>query len=115
MFRVAIIGGENTGNFDAFKERCIYFLRNKAKEGCGIMINTTGDEFVDKFAKMYNIDVRTFYTNWKKNGKNALIERNNEMLDSTDALIYFYGNKKDNTVIYEMALKRNIPTRNVTI
>lgn len=115
MFRVAIVGGENATEFNIFKQKCIFYLKNKAKEKGGITILTTGDEYVDKFAKLYNIDTQFFITNWKLYGKNALKKRNAEMLEKCDALIYFNDGIKDHQVIYELAQKSGINTRIVNL
>lgn len=113
MFRVAIIGGENTANYEYFQSKCIFYLKRKAKEGGGITILTTGDEYVERFAKRYNIDTQFFVTNWKTNGKDALKERNKELLENCDALIYFNDSIKDNQIIYDMAQKKGIQSRKV--
>ena len=58
MFKVAIIGGENLGNYKLFAEKCVYFLKNKTKNG--ITILSTGDKYVNVFAKATNIDVKQY-------------------------------------------------------
>lgn len=113
MYNVAIIGGEETENYEFFKERCIFFLRNKAKSGCGITIYTTGDLFVDKFCSRYGIDERTFYTKWKNFGKMALKVRDDELLKECNAMIYFDNGIKDQEMLYNMAKRLNIPVRKV--
>ena len=115
MFKVAIVGGENTGNYEFFKEKCIFFLRNKAKSGGGITIYTTGDEYVNKFSARYGIDVRTFYTDWNKNGKNALKERNEKLLDTCDAMILFDNEIKSDQILFSIDKEKGIPCRKVTL
>ena len=115
MFRVAIIGGETATEFNIFKQKCIFYLKNKAKEGGGITILTTGDEYVDKFAKQFNIDTQFFISNWKLYGKNALKKRNEELLEKCDALIYFNDGIKDNKMIYDLAQKFGLSTRIVNL
>lgn len=111
MFKVAIIGGAETNDYNKFKERCIFFLRNKAKSGCGITILSTGDEYVDKFAKSYNITVQTFYTEWRRFGKDALKMRNHSICSDCNALIYFNAGVKDHEMLYKMAKDKEIPCR----
>lgn len=110
MFRVAIVGGEGMGDYPRFKEKCIKILSNKAKEG-GIVIYTTGDRFVEAFAERYRIDTRTFYTDFKKYGKDALKVRNEEMLSDCDAVIGFDDGLKDTKMIIKMATDLNLPLR----
>ena len=115
MFKVAIIGGESTGNYDFFKEKCIHLLKNKAQSGQGITIYTTGDRFVDKFSARYGIDVRTFYTDWGRNGKNALKERNEKMLETCDALVLFDNDIKADQILYNMAKESGMACRKITL
>lgn len=115
MFKVAIIGGESTGKYEPFREKCIHLLKNKAKSGEGITIYTTGDEYVDKFAGRYGIDVRIFYTDWAKNGKNALKERNDRILESCDALVLFNNGIKSDEILYTMAKEKGVPCRKITL
>lgn len=115
MFNVAIIGGEDTGNYEFFKDKCIFFLKNKAKSGEGITIYTTGDSYIEKFCARYGIDTRTFYTKWKEYGKMALKTRNDELLKECNALIYFDNGIKDQEVLFNMAKKNSIPVRKIAI
>ena len=111
MFNVAIIGAEGIDNYDFCKEKCIMCLSNKAKSGEAITIFTTGDAFVDLFSTKYHINVQNFYTNLRDYGKNALAERNNELLKNCNALIAFNDGKKDTLVLYDMAKSKGIPVR----
>jgi len=115
MFNVIIIGGEYTSDYDFFMERCIKLLRDKAKSGEGITIYTTGDEFVEKFASQFHIDMKKFNTNWELHGKDALKVRNGEILKDANALIYFNTGKKDNECLYNYALKQGINCRQIKI
>ena len=111
MFKVIIVGGQETENYDFFKAKCIACLKNRTQEG--IMIYSTGDTFVDVFAKRYGINVRIFDTDWKTHGKQALKERNEMMLSDCDAVIVFRGDLKDNAYILKMASEKQIPFRNI--
>ena len=109
MFRVAIIGGENLGDYRLFAEKCIHFLKNRAKEG--ITILSVGDKFVDIFAKATNIDVKQYNAEWGKYGKNALKNRINEMLRECDAVIIFEDGTKETKYFWNKAIENNVPLR----
>lgn len=109
MFKVAIIGGEGMGDYPRFKERCIHFLKEKAKGG--IMVYTTGDEFVEAFTERYRIDSRKFSADFQTYGRDALKVRNEEMLQDCDAVICFNDGIKDTKMILKMASEMGLPTR----
>ena len=111
MFKVAIMGGEGMGDYAYYEKKCIDMLRAKGKEGCGIMIYTSGDEFNDRFALKFRIDLRFFYVKWKEHGSDALKERNKEMLSDADAVIVFEDGLKDTKMFSEMAKEKGIPFR----
>lgn len=115
MFRVIIIGGEDTENYNLFRDKVINLLRNKAKNREHIVINTIGDEFVDEFTTHYGIDKHFFITDWKSYGNNALKERNETILNNSDALIFFQNTKKDLVTLYNMAVKKGIVTRIIKV
>lgn len=111
MFNVIIIGGEKTNNFSLFKDKCIFYLKDKAKSGEGITIFSTGDKFIDVFAKKYNIDIQYFLPNWKEDGKMALSIRNNKMLNKANALIAFDDGSKDMKILISECRDKKIPLR----
>lgn len=113
MFNVVIIGGEQTGDYDFFKEKCIKYLKNKAESGEGITIFTIGDEFVTRFAEQFRIDYKYFMPNWKKDKDKALIIRNNNLLEKANAVIAFHYGSPDVKFIVKGAELRNILIRNV--
>ena len=112
MFKVIIIGGESTRDYEHFKKKCIECLRNKAKEG-GIMIYTTGDKFVEAFTERYGINMRFFPCDFKKYGKDALKFRAMEMLEDADAVICFNDGQKSSQIIAKMAAEKGLPLRNI--
>ena len=113
MFKVVIVGGESTRDYEHFKKKCIECLRNKAKEG-GIMIYTTGDRFVDAFSEQYRIDTRFFPANFKKYGRDALKVRATEMMEDADALITFNNDgHKESRIFTNMAAEKGLPMRNI--
>ena len=109
MFNVAIIGGSSTNDYEFFEKKCIQCLRNKAKTD-HIMIYSIGDEYVEKFANRFNIDVKILPTYFKKYKSDALKLRNDELFSSINAVIAFDA-LKDAKVIAEMAQQRNLPVR----
>lgn len=111
MFNVIIIGGKKTNNFSLFKEKCIFYLKDKAKSGDGITILSTGDEFVDLFANKYGIAVQYFTPNWKVDGKMALSIRNNNMLAKANAVIAFDDGSKDMEILLSECKNKKIPLR----
>ena len=111
MFNVIIIGGEKTNNYSLFKEKCIFYLKDKAKSGDGITILSTGDKFVDLFANKYGIVVQYFMPNWKVDGKMALSVRNNKMLNKANAVIAFDDGSKDMEILLSECKNKNIPLR----
>ena len=108
MFKVVIVGGKDTGKYALFEKRCIHYLEKKASEG--IMIYTTGDEYVERFSKRFRIDIRYFLCNFKKK-KDALDARNEEMLADADAVIAFDNGMADVRMIIDKATEKNIPLR----
>lgn len=114
MFNVIILGAYHTNDYDFFKTKTINLLKNKAKEGCGITILTTGDDYVKKFAETYSIDIQTFSCNWELgDAKIVFQERNNALLKNANAVIYFDTGKKEYEFIYKSAQKQNIPVRHI--
>ena len=111
MFKVIITGGENFEDYDTFERKCINCLKNKAKEGNGIIIYTTGDSFNNKFAKKFGINVREFSANFTKDGNNALFERNKQMLSDADAAIVFNDDLNDTKFLIDQIKQHNIPIR----
>ena len=111
MFKVAIVGGEGFGDYEIFEQDCIKCLRKKGKEGCGIMIYTTGDKFNDRFAMKFGVDLRYFNTEWQRFGQDALKERNMKMLENLDAVIAFEDGLKDTEIFLDQAKDKKIPYR----
>lgn len=111
MFNVIIVGGEKTEDYFFFKEKCAFYLKEKGKSGCGITIYTIGDKFVETFANKYGINVQYFFTDWKKDGKNAIAKRNELMFSSANAVIVFDDNTTETRFLISEAKKRNILVR----
>lgn len=113
MFKVAIIGGELTGDYPKFKEKCIYYLSRKAKEGNGIMIYTTGDKYVTEFARRYGITTKTFYCDFQTYKRQALKVRAENLLQDCDAIIAFRNDLKDIQMITNLATEKGIQIKRV--
>ncbi len=113
MFKVAIIGGETSGNYKMFATKCIYYLKNKAGEG--ITILSLGDNYINAFAKATNIDVKEYFVDWGKFGKNALKIRAHFIIGECDALILFDNGTKEFNMYKKIATEAKIPLRVVSI
>jgi len=109
MFKVAIIGGELSGDYPKFVERCTIFLKNKAKEG--IMIYSTGDKFVNEFAKKYGIITKIFYCDFQTYGRQALKVRAENLLKDCDGVIAFRRDLKDIQMIIKLAEEKKITVK----
>lgn len=111
MFKVLIIGAQDTEDYEKFCKKTIYYLKNKKKSE--IMIYSLGDEYIDVFAKKNGVDTKFFATDWKTYGKEALKERATRVLSDCDAIIAF-KTKKDTEILLKMAQEKKIPIRRVT-
>ena len=113
MFKVAIIGGEDSGDYKMFAKKCIFYLKNKTSEG--ITILSLGDNYINAFAKATNIDVKEYLTEWGKYGKNALKNRASLIIDECDAVILFDNGTKETNLYKKIATEQKIPLRVVTL
>lgn len=111
MFRVAIIGGQNTNDYAKFAKTCVHLLKNKANSGVTIMINTIGDEYVDRFSKHFCLCKRYFQAEWKTFGNNALVKRDEAIVKESDALIFFRTKENENTSIVTKAKEKGLNVR----
>ena len=113
MFKVIIVGAENTQDYKFFAKKCVFYLKNKTKDG--ITILSTGDSYINAFAKACNIDVKTFNTEWSKYGNNALKFRNCKMIEECDAVIIFNDGTKNNSFFKTLAIENDKPFRCVDL
>lgn len=109
MFKVVIIGGESTKNYNFFEKKCIQCLKNKVKTDT-VMIYTIGDKYVERFSTRFSIDVRIFYSKFKRK-TSVLNKRNEEMMSDANALIAFNDKLKNTSMIIEKAKEKNLPIR----
>ena len=110
MFYVAIIGAEGAGTYENFKNKCVKCLHTKVSEGITLLA-TEEHEFITKFARECRLNIQYYYTNWKAYGRNALKERNKQLVSGCSGLIYFEDGIKDNLMIKNLAEKTGIPVR----
>lgn len=109
MFKVAIIGGSTTNDYGFFEKKCIECLRNKAKIDT-IMIYSIGDEFVERFANRFNIDVSIISQHFKKYKNDTDKMKDDELFGKIDAIIIF-DNFKYAKSVSQVSNEKNIPTR----
>ena len=116
MFRVSIIGADSINDKDFCCNKCIKCLKSKNDAGETLQINSIGDNFVEEFTKFYNIDCQYFIADFSQYGKDALITRNNLLMENSDAFIFFFGEKpkKDFIYLYEMANATGKPIRKLS-
>lgn len=110
MFYVAIIGADGAGTYENFKKLCIKYLHTKAREGITILA-TEEHPFIKQFASECRLNIQYFYTNWKTFGRNALKERNKQLISNSSGVIYFNDGLKDTLMIKNLAKKTGIPVR----
>lgn len=113
MFNVAIIGSEGAGSYEYFRKRCIFNLRSKAEEGITILA-TEQHRYIEKFAFEFGINIQYFYADWKAYGKNALKERNKQLISNCSGLIYFEDGLRDSEMIVNLARRTGIPVKKGT-
>lgn len=114
MFNVAIIGVDGAKNYSTFKQKCIYFLREKAKDGITIF-TTEENEYISRFASEYRINVQVFQTDWYTYGKDALKARNQRLLKECNGVISFEDGRAETNFIKSLAKSIGIPVKRVTI
>lgn len=115
MFKVAIIGGDNAESYDFFQSKCINILRQKAKMGERIIIYYMGDDNVTKFSNRFGIETVTITCDWKRDGKMALKNATETILNSSDALIVFDDGKSNVKYFNEAAKKKNMQIRRIVV
>lgn len=111
MFNVAIIGASQIEDYKSFKEKCIFFLRNKAKEGITIYATEEAD-VVTRFATEFRINIQYFYCDWRAYGKNAIKERNKQLLATCNGVICFEDGLKNTEMFVKMAKSIGTPVKN---
>jgi hypothetical protein len=113
-FNVIIAGSRNFNDYDLFKEKCIFYLKKRVKDGLCIFSGCANgaDSLTLRFAKEYGIDVEEYPAEWNKYGKKAGMLRNSEMLKNAHALIAFWDGKSKGTMnMVEIAKIKGIPVR----
>lgn len=110
MYKVLVVGGETLEDYNLFEKKVIACISRKAKE-TKIMLYSVGDSFVKYFCEKWHIAHFVANTDWKKYGKNALVERNNTIINEIDAAIGFQNPVKDNNILFAKAVQKGIPYR----
>ena len=110
MFYIAIIGADAAGTYERFKDKCVKLLHTKAKEGITILA-TEEHPYIKKFANECRLNIQYFYTNWKAYGRDALKERNKQLVSNSSGVIYFDDGLKDSIMIKNLAEKTGLPVR----
>lgn len=110
MFNVAIIGAASVKSYEVFKEECIFFLKDKVKEGITIYA-TEEIPHITRFSTEYRIAIQYFYTDWRAYGKNALRERNKQLLATCNGIIWFNDGLKVTNMLKNMAESIGTPVR----
>lgn len=119
MFNVAIINGEECPSYEGFKEKCINLLSKKAEQGENIVLYSSGDSFVDRFAKEFGIVTMTIFCDWKRDGKNALKYWCENIAKACDAVVFFDDGKQRYNYLLKLirekggAIRRYLLTDNI--
>ena len=110
MFNVAIIGLSAIGSYEQLRDRCIYLLKNRVKEGLTIYA-TEENPLLTRFSTEYRIAIQYFYTDWRAYGKKALRERNKQLLATCNGIIWFNDGLKDTDYLCQMAKSIGTPIK----
>ena len=112
MFNVLILGGEETGNYDKFRNKCLNILQDQRRSE--IMIREIADDaYIDVFAQTFGLTVSFYPCEWAVYGKDALKKRTDEVLTDCHGVINF-SKKKDAEIITKIAKERGIKVRKIT-
>lgn len=91
---IAMVGSRNFTNFNLFEQKV-----DEAFDNWGLKKNNVNrivsggargtDTLAEKYAKKYNIELKTYLPDWKRNGKAAGIIRNADIINNSDYVIAF--------------------------
>lgn len=100
-FRVAIVGGRDFTDYHRLSCVMDKLLATKVAEGYRIIINNGGARGADylggQYATSRSYDMDMFPAMWDTYGKKAGILRNEEMSDSSDAVVAFWDGQSRGT------------------
>ena len=112
MFNVLILGGEEIGDYDKFRTKCLNILQNQRRSE--IMIREISDDaYIDVFAQTFGLAVSFYPCEWETYGKDAFKKRAEEVLTDCNGVINF-SKKKDAKIIAKIAKERGIKVRTIT-
>lgn len=98
IFKVCICGCRDFTNYDFFKEKCLFLLKNHLPNVIIISGGAKGvDTLAERFAKELNLQNDIYKADWGKYGKSAGPKRNLEMVKNADGVIAFWDFKSRGT------------------
>lgn len=98
MFRVIIAGGRDFNDYDMLVKTMDMVLQNITDEiqvVCGMA--SGADTLGERYAKERGYKIAYFPADWKKYGRAAGFNRNQEMAKNADALVAFWDGKSKGT------------------
>lgn len=98
MFRVIIAGGRDFDDYDMLVKTMDMVLQNITDEiqvVCGMA--SGADTLGERYAKERGYKIAYFPADWKKYGRAAGFNRNQEMAKNADALVAFWDGKSKGT------------------
>ena len=97
-FNVCICGCRWFDDYDFFKEKCLFLLKNKIPNITIISGGASGaDKLAEQFAKDYDFELKIFNADWDRYGNSAGPRRNKEMVKIADGIIAFWDGKSKGT------------------
>ena len=112
MFYVGIIGTDGAKNYQTFKERCIYYLRSRAKDGITI-VSVEENDYISRFASEFRINVQLIPADWYTYGRDALKAQSQQLVKMCNGIISFEDGRKNTAVIKKFASESGVPVRSV--
>ncbi len=117
LFRVCICGCRDFTNYEFFKEKCLFLLKNKLPNVIIVSGGAQGaDTLAEQFAKEYNLKNEIFKADWEKYGRSAGPKRNEEMVKVSNGVIAFWDYKSKGTkTTIDFSKKYNVSCKIVNI
>lgn len=113
MFRVIIAGGRDFNDYDMLVKTMDMVLQNITDEiqvVCGMA--SGADTLGERYAKERGYKIAYFPADWKKYGRAAGFNRNQEMAKNADALVAFWDGKSKGTKhMVDIACRYNLKVR----
>lgn len=117
IFKVCICGCRTFNDYEFFKEKCLFYLKNKLPKVIIISGGAKGaDALAVRFAEEFNLGVMTFKPRWDIYGKAAGPKRNEDMVLTADGVIAFWDFKSRGTKsTIQFCKKHNVDCKVVKI